>query len=221
MKLKKELLRKSRLYLIADKRVAGNRPWFNIVKKTKGLGVNIIQLRDKESPKWSILKDAYILRKLLAHSQTLFIINDYLDIAKLVDSDGVHLGQCDTPVEIARKLLGKDKIIGVSCHNLSQALKAQNIGADYISIGPIFPTQTKPEYKACGLDLIRKAGKMIRIPFFAIGGINESNLNKVLYSGAKRVAICSAICKAKNIPLSTKTLSEAILRSPPRIAAVP
>jgi len=210
MNWKKQLLRKSQLYIIADKKVCGRRPIFEIIKKAKGSGSGIIQFRDKQSPKEYILKDAYMLHKLLANSQTLFIVNDYIDIAKIVDSDGVHLGQYDTPVEIARKLLGKEKIIGVSCHNLHQAIKAQNRGADYISIGPVFPTLTKPEYKSIGLDLIRRINRIMRIPFFVIGGINEGNINEVLLSGAKRVAICRAICQAKSISLKTKKLSEAI-----------
>lgn len=208
MKLKKRLLRKSHLYLIADKKAAGARPVVEIVKKIKNSGIDIIQLRDKESPKESVLKDAYAVRKLLSGSQTLFIINDYLDIAKIADADGVHLGQEDTPVEIARKLLGIDKVIGVSCHNLAQALNAQKKGADYISIGPFFPTPTKPEYKAIGPDLIRRAKKMVRIPFFAIGGIDETNVSKVFSSGAKRVAFCRAICRAKNISLAAKKISK-------------
>jgi len=122
-----------------------NKPIFNTVNKIKEAGVDIIQFRSKKSKKESILKDALGLRKLLLNSQALFIINDYLDIAKMVDCDGIHLGQDDTSIEIARQVLGKDKIIGISCHNLRQAKNAQNRGADYISIGPVFSTSTKHE----------------------------------------------------------------------------
>lgn len=199
MKSKKRLLRKSRLYTIIDKEISKSRTIFT-AGKIKGLGIDVIQLRDKISKKETILRDAQILHKILVNTKTVFIINDYIDIAKIVDSDGVHLGQNDLPLEIARKLLGEDKIIGISCHNLGQAIEAQNKGADYISIGPIFPTSTKPNYKVIGLDLIKKIRKMIHIPFFAIGGINDKNINNVLSSGVKRVAICSAISEAKNIP---------------------
>lgn len=207
MNLKKRLLRESRLYVIVDKKVSGVRPIFDIVSKIKDSGADIIQLRDKESKKESILKEAYKLRKLLTNSQALFIINDYIDVAKLVDSDGIHLGQNDLPLDIARQLLGKDKIIGVSCHNLNQAIEAQKNRADYISIGPIFSTPTKPEYKAVSLDLIRKVKKAIHIPFFVIGGINENNVNDILSLGVKRVAICRAICRAKNIRSAIKKFS--------------
>ena len=208
MNLKKKLLKESRLYVIVDKKVSGRRPIFNIVSKIKDFGADIIQLRDKESKKESILKEAYRLRKLLTNTQTLFIINDYIDIAKLVDSDGIHLGQNDLPLETARQLLGKDKIIGISCHNLNQAIEAQKNGADYISIGPVFSTPTKPEYKAVGLDLIRKVKKAVHIPFFVIGGINENNINEILSSGVKRAAICRAICRAKDIPFAIKKFSK-------------
>ena len=210
MNLKKKLLKESHLYVIVDKKVSGRRPIFNIVSKIKDFGADIIQLRDKESKKESILKEAYKLRKLLTNTQTLFIINDYIDIAKLVDSDGIHLGQNDLPIETARQLLGKDKLIGISCHNLNQAIEAQRSGADYISIGPVFSTPTKPEYKAVGLDLISKVKKAVQIPFFVIGGINENNINKIVPLGIKRAAICRAICRAKDMPFTIKKLSEAI-----------
>jgi len=204
MNLKKKLLRESRLYVIVDKKVSGAKPIFNIVSKIKDSGADIIQLRDKESKKEFILKEAYKLRKLLTNTQTLFIINDYVDIAKIVDSDGIHLGQNDLPLDTARKLLGKDKIIGVSCHNLNQAIEAQKSQADYISIGPIFSTPTKPGYKAVGLDLISKVKKAIHIPFFVIGGINENNIHDILSLGIKRAAVCRAICQAKNMSFVTK-----------------
>ena len=208
MNLRKKLLRESRLYVIVDKKVSGVRPIFDIVSKIKDLGADIIQLRDKESKKESILKEAYKLRKLLTNSQALFIINDYIDVAKIVDSDGIHLGQNDLPLDTARQLLGKDKIIGVSCHNLNQAIEAQKNGADYISIGPIFSTPTKPEYKAVGLDLIRKVKRAIHIPFFVIGGINENNITDIKSQGVKRAAVCRAICRAKDIPSTIKKLSK-------------
>lgn len=197
MHWKKELLKKSRLYVIADKKVFGTRFPLDIAAKTKGIHPLIIQLRDKESKKEAVLEAAWVWRKLCARQKNLFILNDYIDIARIVDSDGIHLGQDDLPLPIARRLLDKDKIIGVSCHNLNQAIKAQREGADYLSIGPIFSTPTKPEYKAVGLDLIKEVKKKIRIPFFAIGGINQKNLAKVLASGAERIAVCRA---AKDLP---------------------
>lgn len=211
MNLKKGLLKKSRLYIVLDKKVlkSGERI-FHSANEIKNLNAGIIQYRDKGAKKEDALKNAYILRKLLSHTDTLFIINDYLDIAKLVDSDGIHLGQSDSSVYITRRILGKNKVIGVSCHNLSQAMKAQKNGADYVSIGPIFATSTKPEYKAIGLKLIKAIKEKIKIPFFAIGGINQDNISRVLSQGVKRVAICKAVCRAKNIPLAINRLKNSL-----------
>lgn len=207
MKSKKELLKRPHLYAIVDKKICGKRPLLNIARIIKDAGVDIIQFRDKKSQKESVLEDARALQKKLVNTKTIFIINDYLDIAKIVNSEGVHLGQDDISIEIARKILGKDKIIGISCHNLREALNAQHRGADYISIGPLFPTTTKPEYKGIGLGLIKKCKKKLKIPFFGIGGINENNIKEVLSSGIKRVAICSAICQSKNISVTTRNFT--------------
>lgn len=199
MKSKNKLLRKSRLYAILDREILGSRSLLHAADIIKGKYCNIIQFRDKVSDKESVLEKAFALRRLLLKSAALLIINDYLDIAKIIDSDGIHLGQDDVPIEIARKILGEDKVIGISCHSLRQALLAQDCGADYVSLGPAFATFTKPEYKPVGLGLIRKFEKKIKIPFFVIGGINLTNINRVVSKGAVRVAVCSAICQAKNI----------------------
>lgn len=186
------MLKKCSLYVILDKEILGRRVLFDIANIIKD-SIQIIQLRDKVSAKKEILQDAFLLKKLLSRRRTLFIINDYLDIARIVDSDGLHLGQDDVPLKIARKFLGKDKIIGISCHSLKQALEAQSVGADYISIGPIFPTLSKPECKPVGLNLLTRCKGKIELPLFAIGGINAGNLKEVLSRGIKRIAVCRAI----------------------------
>lgn len=199
MNSKKRLLEESRFYAIIDREVAGRRPLLDIAAQIKKCSPCLIQLRDKVSKKENILKTAYALRKLLLKTKTIFIINDYIDIAKIADADGVHLGQYDSSLQIARKILGKDKIIGVSAHNLKQAEAGQKQGADYISIGPIFSTPTKPQYKSTGLNIIKEAKKKIKIPFFAIGGINENNAGKIKSYGSQRLCVCRAICRAKDI----------------------
>jgi thiamine-phosphate pyrophosphorylase len=203
------------LYVVIDKKVCGSRKLFAIVNKIKNQGIGLIQLRDKISNKEIALRDAFRLRRLLwgtrpASLRPLFIVNDHLDIAKIVDSDGIHLGQDDLPIGIARKLLGKDKIVGISCHNLKQALLAQEKGADYISIGPLFSTPTKPEYKPIGLEIIKKAREKIKIPFFVIGGINKGNLKQVKSCGGKRVALCRAVCRCRNIADTLNNLKSLI-----------
>jgi thiamine-phosphate pyrophosphorylase len=195
MNLSKRLLKKSLLYLILDRR------YFSL-KKNIGLfcapELGMIQLRDKTGSKAQVLKSALLLRKKINSAKTLLIINDYVDVALAASASGVHLGQEDLSVKEARAILGPDKIIGVSCHNLRQAQAAQKDGADYIGIGPIYPTSTKPG--ACAIGLKEAAGlkHKIKIPYFAIGNIHQGNLDGIIGAGIKRVAICRAILKANN-----------------------
>jgi len=196
MRSRKKLLQQSRLYLLIDKRVVKTAT-LGFAKRLAQAGVDIIQLRDKSPALGEFLKDAHILSKALKKTRTLFIVNDYLDIALLSDSDGVHLGQSDIPVKEARRLLGQDKIIGVSCSNLKEALRAQKEGADYIGFGPIFKTSLKPGVKAVGLNWIKDL-KRIRVPIFAIGDINSDNLSKFIALGIRRVALCRGILQAKD-----------------------
>jgi len=212
MKSKKRLLRESRLYLILDKKALGRKPLPAVLNNLKNSGIDVIQLRDKASRKIEVLKAAFSLKKLLSGAKTLFIINDHADIAAICAADGVHLGQCDIPIRTARRMLGKNKIIGISCHSLKQALAAQRNGADYIGIGPIFSTPTKPEYKPIGLKELAKLRGRIRIPYFAIGDINKSNLKSLLAAGADRAAFCRAILKAKNPEYETKGLRKLIYK---------
>lgn len=201
MNWKKRLLEKSHLYVIVDKEISAKTPITDIVKRIKKSSTDIVQFRDKISCKKDIIKKSLVLKKLLRNTNKTFIINDYLDLAKIVDADGVHLGQNDVPLNLARKILGAGKIIGISCHNLKQALAAQKGGADYISIGPIFPTSLKPAVKSIGLNLIKEIRKKISIPFFAIGGINHCNIKKVFCLGAERIAVCRAFLKVKDDPI--------------------
>lgn len=214
MSLKKKLIKNSQLYTIIDKQVLGKRALMETAKLLNTAKTDIIQLRDKISCKKSILKDAKAMSKLFSKRKTIFIINDYIDIALIVNSDGVHIGQDDLPIEEVRKLIGKDKIIGVSCHSLKQATEAEERGADYIGIGPIYPTNTKPEYTPVGLDLLKQCSREIHIPFFAIGGINLTNLKQVITAGAEKIAVCSAIINAKDI-IKTTTLFKTSLNKVP------
>jgi len=198
MRSKKKLLKKSRLYLILDKKTCRDKPLSLIAGKIKGSKVNIIQFRDKGNNKDRVLKEAIKLNKIFKATDKLFIINDFPEIAKIVDCDGVHLGQSDWPVRKTRKLLGRNKIIGVSCHNLKQARKAQSDGADYIGIGPVFATKTKPDYLPIGLNIVKALKGRISIPYFAIGDIKKDNINSIVRHGARRVAVCRAILEAND-----------------------
>ncbi len=199
MKSKRNLLRKSQLYLILDKPAVARRSLDNLVSKILDTEIGIIQLRDKHSVKPDLLNLAIKLSRRLKKSKLLFIINDHLDIAILANADGLHLGQMDLPISAARKILGKDKIIGVSCHNLRQALKAQKDGADYIGIGPVYKTSTKPGSGAIGVKVLKQLKNKITIPYFAIGNISKSNINRVVSAGVTRIAVCRAILNSKNI----------------------
>ncbi len=197
MKLKKNLLKTSRLYLILDRSTIGNCSLKNIYSIVSSPHINVVQLRDKKSAKADILNFAIKFSKGL-NQRTLFIVNDYVDVAVASGADGVHLGQEDLSLKQARKILGRDRIIGISCHNLAQALSAQNEGADYIGIGPIYATATKPEYKPIGLEVLAELKDKIKIPYFAIGDIHAGNIKEITASGARRVAVCRAILKADN-----------------------
>ncbi|MFH0855181.1 MAG: thiamine phosphate synthase [Candidatus Omnitrophota bacterium] len=195
MRSRKRLLKKSRLYLIFDKS-AFSRDALNIVKKLAESGVDMVQLRDKNSSAQAVLESAVTLNKGLRNTNTLFIVNDNPDIARLSGSDGLHIGQNDIPVQDARRMLGRDKLIGVSCYSLGQALKAQKEGADYIGIGPVFKTQTKRDSRRpIGVKGLKGLSRRIKIPVFAIGNINRANLAKVTSSGINRIALCRAILK--------------------------
>jgi len=205
------MVRDFKLYVIVDRNAMGRRDLVYVAKEAIAGGADVIQLRDKDAAVKDLMKVGLTLRKLTYRSGVLFIVNDRTDIAKAVDADGVHLGQDDLPIKIARSILGKHKIIGLSTHSISQAEEAQKKGADYIGVGPIFATPTKPEYKAVGVDLIRRVKNKIKIPFVAIGGINESNLDKVLTAGASRIAVIRAVCGAEDIRRAARNLKERLL----------
>lgn len=210
MPSKQELLKKSRLYLILDRQASAEKKLTDIGSKLVNAGIDIIQLRNKESKESVVLEEAFFLRRILAKTKVIFIVNDHLDIAINVNSDGVHLGQEDTSIKFARRMLGDNKIIGVSCNNLEQAIIAQENGADYLGVGPIFASPLKPESTAIGLSLIEELNKRIKIPYFAIGDINLNNLGLVLSSGIKRVAVCRAILNAPNITKTIKSFAKAL-----------
>ena len=163
-------------------------------------GAKILQLRAKSLSSKEFLETALIIRKITKDKGTVFIVNDRVDIALLTDADGVHLGQGDLPVKEARRLLGNNKIIGYSTHNLREALEAVRLPVDYISFGPIFPTKTKEDVQTPkGLKLLSEVRKAVEIPIVAIGGITETNMVHVLKEGVEGVAMISEILTVKDI----------------------
>jgi thiamine-phosphate pyrophosphorylase len=153
-------------------------------------GVDIVQLRMKEAPDEEILAAA----ERVARHDVLLIINDRPDLAVAAGADGVHVGQDDIPVDEARALVGPERIVGLSTHAPEQVDAAS--GVDYIGVGPVYATPTKPGRPAVGLELVRHASEHARVPFFAIGGINTANIGDVASAGARRVAVVRALTEA-------------------------
>jgi thiamine-phosphate pyrophosphorylase len=169
-------------------------------------GADAIQLREKDLPDNQVLALAAELRELADETGKIFIVNDRADIAALVGADGVHLGLDDLPIAEARTLLRPGAVIGRSSHNIVQARAAVQAGADYISVGPIFPTTTKDAGPIAGVELYRQVSGEISLPLLPIGGITADNVGDLLAAGASRVAVCAAVCAAEN----PKTAAEAI-----------
>ena len=162
-------------------------------------GVDLIQLRGKGKSIDELVDLASEIHEITAPSDTPLIINDHAEIAARVSVEGVHVGQDDDSIHVARQKAGRDLIVGKSTHSLAQANAAQAEGADYVGFGPIFATPTKPDYEPIGLDGIRHANLNVGIPIFCIGGINIDNLQRVIAAGAKRVVMVSALLKAHSI----------------------
>ncbi|MGG4035168.1 thiamine phosphate synthase [Paenibacillus cisolokensis] len=185
--------RSFRLYVITGENYHPGRSLTDVMEETLRGGADIVQLRDKNASKADLLEKAKQLRELTARYGVPLIINDHPDIAIAVGADGVHLGQDDMPLAEARRLLGPERIIGISTHNIGQARLAQAEGADYIGVGPVFPTGTKPGRTPVTLSYVSEAAAEIRIPFVAIGGITPDNVDSVLEAGARRICAVSAI----------------------------
>ena len=202
-------MKRCSLYLILSAKRKNNKDLLKIARESIRGGVDIIQLRWKDDTVNHALKLGKALRQLTNQSGILFIVNDRADLAKVLNADGVHVGQEDLPLGSVRSVIGRDKIVGVSAHNACQARKAEKEGADYISIGPVFPTPTKPGYKPVGLRAIKEISRRhLDMPFFAIGGIRQSNIQGVLEAGAKRVAVVRAIMNAKNVRRVARAIKE-------------
>lgn len=169
-------------------------------------GVDMLQLREKTMTAHKIFELGKKIKQLCLQYNTTFIINDRIDIAALLEADGVHLGQDDLDVKSAREILGQNAIVGISTHAPEQAIKAVEDGADYIGVGPVFATPTKQGRTPVGLDYVKWVSENIKIPAFAIGGIDSDNVDEVINAGLNRVAVVRAIINAP----SPKTVAENI-----------
>lgn len=212
MSWKNEVFKNFKLYAVTDIQNDSAGILEKIDQAYRG-GADIIQLRSKKLSDNEFVRFGKKIKALAQHYQKLFFVNDRLDLALITEADGLHLGQEDIPLSEARKILkqSRQKLwLGKSTHSLKQALAAVKEGADYIGVGPIFTTPTKPHYKAVGLNLIRRVNQSVRIPFVTIGGINLNNINQVLEKGATRVAVVRAIFTAPHVYEATKKICEKI-----------
>lgn len=195
------------LYLITAENLSNGKTNIEVVKEMINSGAKIIQYREKYKEVRQKYEECKIIRDITKKAGVTFIINDNIDIAMLVKPDGVHIGQDDLPIEEVRKLLGEEMIIGLSTHCKEQAQEAVKKGADYIGAGPVYETHTKDNVCApVGLSYIEYVQSNINIPYVAIGGIKEYNINEVLEKGAKCICLVSDIVQAENIGNKIKTL---------------
>jgi thiamine-phosphate pyrophosphorylase len=193
-----ELLQNAGLYLVCD----AQPPAF--VEAALLGGVDIVQLRCKQRTDDEILATADRFAELCQRYQALFILNDRPDLAARVGADGVHIGQDDVPVDEARNQLGADRLIGLSTHTRKQIDAATRV--DYIGVGPVHETPTKPGRPAVGLELVSYAAAHAQVPFFAIGGINLASVEAVRAAGAERVAVVRALTEASDPELAAREL---------------
>jgi thiamine-phosphate pyrophosphorylase len=198
------------LYAIIDTQALKGRSHIEAATQAIRGGARVVQLRDKLLSKKELLPIAQELRKLCVEHTVLFIMNDYLDLALASDADGLHLGQDDLPIKVARKLLPMGKILGCSTKTVDQAVAAQAEGADYIAVGSIYPTSSKETAKVVGLGRLREIRQQVNLPLVAIGGINKDNVREVVTAGADSVAIISAILQAENIEAAARQIANKI-----------
>jgi thiamine-phosphate pyrophosphorylase len=185
-------LRAARLYLVIESRVEGASAKSIVAAALLG-GVDVVQLRDKEASDADLVAAATRLRALCHEHGALLIVNDRPDLALAAQADGVHLGHDDAPADSVRAQVGPDLLIGLSTHSPKQVDGASASDADYLGVGPVYPTATKPDLEPVGLELVRYAAKHARQPFFAIGGIDAERAREVAEAGAERIAVVRAI----------------------------
>ncbi len=188
------------IYALTDSRLSLGRSVEEVASALLAAGVRILQYREKKLPAGQMLEECRQLRRLTREAGATFIVNDHIDIAMLVDADGVHIGQDDLPPAAVRQLLGPERIIGLSTHSPQQAEAARAAGVDYIGVGPIFATRTKEDVTApVGLGYLDWAVANAGLPFVAIGGIKEHNIGELAAHGASCCALVSELVGAPDI----------------------
>jgi thiamine-phosphate pyrophosphorylase len=190
----------SGLYVILDPSVCGDRSLADVLKEAAKAGVRLFQYRNKSASMKEAYAEALVLRKAAWEAGATFIVNDRCDLCLALDADGVHLGQGDLPLDLARKVIGPDKLIGISTHNSDQVREAAAGKPDYLGFGPIFSPGSKEDHDpVVGLEGLHLMRKLTSLPVFAIGGIQIDQVEEVMRAGANGVAVISAILKARDI----------------------
>ena len=200
-----------KLYLVTDRDLSLGRSLDEVVSDAVAGGVTIVQLREKDASTGEFVELAFRIKEILKKYNVPLIINDRVDVALAVDAEGLHIGQSDMPYEIARSLLGSDKIVGLSVENMGQLLEANKLDLDYVAISPVYGTPTKTDTaEPFGLEELRRAVELSVHPTVAIGGMNASTIADVIAAGADGVAVVSAICSADSPRLAAKELCQII-----------
>jgi len=201
------------LYVITTAQTAGGGGHLDVVRAALAGGADAVQLRDKEAGGGELYRVALEALKLMRKGggSPLFLVNDRVDVALAAGADGVHLGQEDLPASAARRILGEGAVLGVSAGSVEEARAAEEEGADYLGVGPIFPTPSKPDAgEPLGLEGLRAIRRVVNIPLVAIGGINEENLEEVFEAGADGVAVISAVASAPDLEEAVRRLRRAV-----------
>ncbi len=203
-----DALRRARLYAIIDLAYVTPSRAESVAEDLIRGGADLIQLRGKKESPAELTRVAERLRRLTSSAGVPLIINDHAEIAREIPVEGLHLGQDDLGIAVAREIVGRACWIGKSTHSLAQAVAAEAEGADYIGFGPLFATPTKPDYTPIGTDEIREAHERVSLPIFCIGGIKLENLPAVLSAGAQRVVIVSGLLQSEDICAVTHAAKE-------------
>jgi thiamine-phosphate pyrophosphorylase len=200
------------LYVITDRAIGHGRPLEDLVAAATRGGATAIQFRDKAQPARAMLETGRRLVEITRHAGVPLIVNDRLDVALVLDADGVHVGQDDIPVAEARRILGPRKIVGASAATVDEARQAEADGADYLGVGSIFPTPSKPDAgQAIGPAALRPIKAAVAIPVVAIGGIDHANAGAAIRAGADGIAVISAVMAAEDVAGAARRLLEAVL----------
>ncbi|MFR2821652.1 MAG: thiamine phosphate synthase [Thomasclavelia sp.] len=207
MKLNKQSLL---LYAVTDRKWSDNDTFYTHIEESLEGGVTFLQLREKNLDTDSFFKEAITIKELCKKYNVPFIINDNVEIALKSNADGIHVGQDDMNAKAVRKLIGNDKILGISVQTVEQALLAQEQGANYLGVGSIFTTTSKDDAKNVSINTLKEICNAVNIPVVAIGGIDKDNIKQLSKTGINGIAVISAIYANKNIKEATATLKKLV-----------